>query len=226
MKATIKLTLIVIGVVVLSLTMLGSAMAATNEALDGGGGGILLGNSGTVEVTSTQLGLVKKVFDSAGACLASSPADGGCNGGATTVSVLTGTRLTMVIYVDNTTVITGSDIRFIDNVDDDSGAGDYFQFQTQFTTNAACLAGQGLSFGTLVSTGATIADIYNAATGGTCLTNALDGAAQVNEYAGISGTNPAVLEVGGDNASPDNDQVNVAGDTIWAIAFDVIKLDN
>jgi hypothetical protein len=77
-----------------------------------------------------------------------------------------------------------------------------------------------------VSTGATIADIYNAATGGTCLTNALDGAAQVNEYAGISGTNPAVLEVGGDNASPDNDQVNVAGDTIWAIAFDVIKLDN
>lgn len=220
MKATIKLTLIVISVVVLSLTMFGLAMAATNEALDGGGGGILLGGSGTVTITSTQLGLVKAVFDQAGNCLASSDNDPACGVAPfNDTAVLTGTRLTFVIYVDNTTAITANDIRFIDDIDDNAGAGDYFQFVTDTYG-----AGQGLAFGTTGS-GDTKANIRTAAMTGTPLTNALDGAAQLNEYAGIdTAASPDRLYVGGDNVSPDNDQVDV-GNQVWAITFDVIKLD-
>ncbi len=223
MKATFRLTLIVISTVLFSAALVGTAMAAVNSANDGGGGGIILGGSGNVTVTSTQLGLVKAVYDSAGNCIASSDSDAAC-GGTSSVSVLTGTKLTFVLYVDNTTAISATDVRFVDNIDDDSGAGDYFQFQTQFTI-AGCAAGQGMAFGTRASAGADKNNIYTAATGGTCLTNALDGSTQVDEYAGVSGASPAVLSVGGDASSPDNDRVDVTNGQVWAIAFDVIKLD-
>ncbi len=217
MKATIKLTLVVISTVLLSVALVGTAMAAVNSANDGGGGGILLGGSGNVTVTSTLLGLVKAVFDSAGNCIASSDSDAAC-GGTNTVAVLTGTRLTFVIYVDNTTAIAASNIRITDSITD--AAPDYFQFVTDTYG-----VGQGLAFGTTV-TADTKANIYAAATGGTALTNALDGAAQVNEYAGIdTAATPDVLYVGGDAVSPDNDQVDVAATTVWAITFDAVKLD-
>ena len=221
MKTTFKLILFVIGFVICAMALANPAFAATNEAVDGLGA-ILLGGSGTITVTSTQLGLVKAVFDSAGTCLASSDSDAAC-GGTNTVAVLTGMRLTFVIYVDNTTAIVASDVRFTDSIDD--VAADYFQFQTQFAL-AGCAAGEGMAFDATVATGGTKAAIRTAAIAGTCLTNALDGAAQLNEYAGINtGVSPDVLYVGGDAVAPDNDQVDIPANTVWSVAFDVIKLD-
>lgn len=211
--------MVIIGFVIAALAVANPAFAAVNSAVDGGGG-ILLGGSGNVTVTSTQLNLVKAVFDSTGTCIASSDSDAAC-GGTNTVAVLTGTRLTFVIYVDNTTAINATDVRFTDSIDD--VAADYFQFQTQFS---GCAAGEGMRFDNTVATGGTKAAIYTAATAGTCLTNALDGGAAANEYAGIdTAVSPDVLYVGGDAVAPDNDQVDIPGNTIWSIAFDVIKLD-
>ena len=217
MRTTFKLILFVIGFVICAMALANPAFAATNEAVDGLGA-ILLGGSGTVTVTSTQLGLVKAVFDSAGTCLASSDSDAAC-GGTNTVAILTGTRLTFVIYIDNTTAITATDVRFTDDIDD--VAADYFQFAL-----AGCAAGEGMAFDATVATGGTKAAIRTAAIAGTCLTNALDGAAQLNEYAGINtGVSPDVLYVGGDAVAPDNDQVDIPANTVWSVAFDVIKLD-
>jgi hypothetical protein len=61
MKTTFKLILFVIGFVIGAMALANPAFAATNAAVDGLGG-ILLGASGTVTVTSTQLGLVKAVL--------------------------------------------------------------------------------------------------------------------------------------------------------------------
>jgi hypothetical protein len=115
-----------------------------------------------------------------------------------------------VIYVDNTTAIVATDVRFTDDIDD--VAADYFQFQTQFSLGG-CAAGEGMAFDNTVATGGTKAAIRTAAIAGTCLSNALDGGAAVNEY------------VGGDAVAPDNDQVDIPANTVWSIAFDVIKLD-
>lgn len=219
MKSRIKMIVIVLAALLVATAWTNPLMAAINQAVDGGGGGVTLQDSLNVTVTSTQLGLVKVVYDTSGNCLASSDSDAACNGGANSISVPTGTTLRFVIYVANTAAVTASDIRFVDNIDD--VAVDYFEFQANTYG-----AGQGIMWGTRAATGATKANIYTAVTGGTAVTNALDGSTQVNEYAGIdTAVSPDVLYVGGDASSPDNDQVDVAADTVFAVTFDVIKRD-
>ena len=192
--------------------------AATNQAIDEGTGGLTLSASGNVTVTSTQLGLVKAVFDTSGNCLASSDSDAACNA-TTSTAVLTGTELVFVVYVDNTTTTNATDVRFQDDIDDVTA--DYFEFQSNEFG-----AGQGITIATGIATAATKATIWTALTGGTALTNAFDGGAAVNEYCGIdTAVSPDQLICGGDAVSPDNDQVDIANSTITAVKFHVIKRD-
>ena len=93
------------------------ATAATNAAGNVAGGSHTLTGSGNVTVNSSSLALAKQVYDSAGTCLASSPADAACNGGATSVNVPTGTTLKFLIFVKNPTSVALTDIRFQDALD-------------------------------------------------------------------------------------------------------------
>ncbi len=220
MFSKLKSILIVIVALFAICAMAGSAMAAINNAVDGGGGGVTLGASGNVTIISTALGLVKAVYDSAGNCLASSDSDALC-GSTNSINVPTGTLLTFVIYVDNTSTVQATDVRFRDDIDD--VAADYFEFQT---TTYGSAPDRGIMWGTRASAAADKNNIYTAATTGTAQTNALDGSTQVNEYAGIdTTTSPDELYVGGDASSPDNDQVDIAASTVFAVSFDVIKRD-
>src|SRR5512136_857659 len=126
-----------------------AVMAATNQATDPGGGGVTLTASGTVTVTSAAMQLVKQVWSSAGACLASSPADATCNASATTVTVAAGTPVKFIIFVRNTTDLALSDIRIQDVIDVSA---------TGFTYTAASMKHDTAQLDT-----ATLAQIYAAA---------------------------------------------------------------
>lgn len=211
-----SITLVVAGVIAFNPA---AVMAAINTAVDEGTGSISLSSSGAVTVTSTQLGLVKTVFDTSGNCLASSDSDPACNT-TDTSAVLTGTELVFVVYVDNTTSINATDVRFQDDIDDNVGGGDYFEFQTdEFAVSEGIMIDTGS-----IATGATKGAIWTALTTGTSLTNALDGAT-AGEYCGITGTDPAVLTCGGTGAGGSNAQLDVANSTVTAIKFHVIKRD-
>lgn len=80
----------------------GASFSATNEAVDPGGGGLLLAPSGTVTVTSTRAALVKQARDLAGTILP----DG--------TNVSSGQVIYFVIHVDNGTVAIAGDIRITD----------------------------------------------------------------------------------------------------------------
>ena len=220
MKKTMHCAAVVIAILFLSLFYMRGADAATNDAINQGTGSTPLSNTTTsVTVTSTQLGLVKVVYDTSGNCLASSDADGACNSGTTSVSVPTGTELVFAIYVPNTTAISAPDIRFQDNIDD--VATDYFEFQAN-----EFAASTGIAWATRAATGATKANIWTALASPTNLTNAFDGSTGSNEYCGIdTSASPDQLICGGDASSPNNDQVDVAADTLFAIKFHVIKRD-
>ena len=79
-----------------------AAFAATNEAIDPGGGGVSLVPSGPITVNSVQLALNKQARDLAGAVL-----PGGSN-------VSSGQNIYFVLYIDNTTGTPASDIRISD----------------------------------------------------------------------------------------------------------------
>jgi hypothetical protein len=161
----------------------GSAvMAATNQATDPGGGGVALTGSGAVTVNSAALQLVKQVWTTAGACLASSPADATCNGSATTVTVPVNTQLKFVIFVKNATSIALTDVRFQDLLDITAGTG--------FTYVANSLKYDAGQLDT-----ATGAQIYTAVDAGTAETDAVD--ATAGHYASVtSAGNTATLTVG------------------------------
>ena len=180
--------------------------AATNQATDPGGGGISLTGSGPVTVNSSALQLVKQVWSTAGACLASSPTDTTCNGGATTTTVAAGTQLKFVIFVKNTTVFALSDVRFQD-VLDTSGTG--------FTYVASSMKHDA----TLADT-ATSAQIYPAVDGGTSETDVVDIGA--GHYASITGTPFGNLTVGA-VAGQVNATLSVAANKTFALEFQVIK---
>ncbi len=187
-----------------------AAQAATNDATNLAGGTTTLTSSGTVTVNSTALTLIKAVFDAgSGTCLASDDSDAACNS-TNTVSVPAGQTIKFLIYVDNSTGVSATDIRFQDLLDD-AGSG--------FTYTAA-----SIKWGTRASAGATKANISTAANGGTALSDAYDGSTVLNEYAGIdTGVSPDNLTVGGDASSPDNDQVDVAANTVFAVVFTAVK---
>jgi hypothetical protein len=84
----------------------GASFSATNEAVDPGGGGLLLAPSGSVTVASTEAELIKQSRDLAGAVLP----DG--------TNVSSGQVIYFVIYVDNGTVAAASDIRITDLINE------------------------------------------------------------------------------------------------------------
>jgi hypothetical protein len=183
----------------------GSAvMAATNQATDPGGGGVALTASGAVTVNSTALQLVKQVWTTAGACLASSPADAACNGSATTVTVPVNTQLKFVIFVKNATNLALSDVRFQDVLDVTA---------TGFTYVAGTLKYDGNQLDT-----ATSAQIYTAVDGGTLETDAVDTAA--GRYASIvGGSNLTVGAVAGQA----NAALTVNANRTFALEFQARK---
>ena len=79
-----------------------AGLAATNTAVDAGGGAITLSPSGPVAVTSTQPLLVKQARDLAGTVLP----DGS--------NVSSGQTIYFVVYVDNTTSVSADDFRITD----------------------------------------------------------------------------------------------------------------
>jgi hypothetical protein len=84
----------------------GASFSATNEAVDPGGGGLLLAPSGPVTVTSIQAALVKQARDLAGTVLP----DG--------TDVASGQVIYFVTYVDNGTVADAGDIRITDLINE------------------------------------------------------------------------------------------------------------
>lgn len=82
------------------------AMPATNEAVDAGGGSVVLSPSGPLVVNAVTLGLVKQARDVAGVVLP---------GGA---SVLPSQSLYFVLMVDNTTPVSATDLRVTDQLDE------------------------------------------------------------------------------------------------------------
>ena len=79
-----------------------ASYAATNQAVDPGGGGVTLNASGSLTVNSIQLDLVKQARDLSGTVLP--------NGS----NVMSGQTIYFVLYVDNTTGVTASDIHISD----------------------------------------------------------------------------------------------------------------
>jgi hypothetical protein len=90
--------LLIIGLLGGSITV----EAATNQAVDPGGGGVSLNPSGLVTVNSVNLALVKQARDLAGTVL-----PGGSN-------VSPSQQIYFVLYVDNSTITSAIDIRIAD----------------------------------------------------------------------------------------------------------------
>ena len=84
----------------------GASFSATNEAVDPGGGGLLLAPSGPVTVTSAPAALVKQARNLAGTVLP----DG--------TDVASGDVIYFVTYVDNGTVVAAGDIRITDLINE------------------------------------------------------------------------------------------------------------
>ncbi len=85
--------------------MAGSPWAATNQATDPGGGGVSLTSSNTVTVNAAALAIAKEMRDLSG------------NNLGATATIPSGTKFYFVLYVDNTTSIDITDVRFIDSID-------------------------------------------------------------------------------------------------------------
>ena len=158
----------------ITLVRAADVMAATNQATDGGGA-ITLTASGNVTVNSATMQLVKQVWTTAGACLASSPADATCNASATTVTVAAGTQLKFVIFVRNATDLSLSDVRFQDALDVTAAGFTYVANSLKHDMNQLDTA--------------TSAQIYAAVDVGTPDTDAID----------IGGTNYASINAGLNN---------------------------
>ena len=184
------------------------ASVATNSAANVAGGSNTLTASGNVTVTSNALQLVKQVWTTGGACLASSPTDAACNGGVTSTTVPTGTTVKFLIFVKNTSDIAITDTRFSDALDV-SGTG--------FTYVAASIRRtQVASPPTVVATAATV---FGDANGGTGIaqTDALTNA----DFAAFVSPN---MTVGGDNTAGQNATLAVAAHTSFGVIFQVTKL--
>ena len=155
MKFTRRITG-VIGAVLWAAVWTASALAATNQATDPGGGGVTLTGSGTVTVNSAALQLVKQVWDSTGAnCLASIPADATCNASATTVTVPVGTQLTFLIFVRNTTAVAVTDMRFQDLLDDSAAGFTYVAASLKRTPNDGTAPSDVAALATIMAAAAT-----------------------------------------------------------------------
>ena len=191
--------------------LMGNTWAATNQAVNSAGGGVTLTDSGLVTVTSTALQLVKQVWV-AGTCMASQPAQAACNTSATTINVPAGTAIKFLIYVQNSTGVALSDVRFLDQLDDSA---------TGFAYTAASMKTDVTQNGTALASA-----IYTAAIAGTAQTDAVDVGG--SNYASITDTvaSPAPLDklTVGAVAGQVNAVLNVNANTTFAIVFDATKL--
>jgi hypothetical protein len=204
MQNTIRRNVLILGLVIALAVSGTTVMAATNQATDPGGGGVTLTASGAVTVNSTALQLVKQVWTTAGACLASSPADATCNGGATTVTVAVNTQLKFVIFVKNATIVALTDVRFEDVLDISA---------TGFTYVAGSLKYDANQLDT-----ATSAQIYTAVDAGTAETDAVDTTA--GRYASITGNSNITV---GAVTGQVNATLNVGANRTFALEFQAIK---
>ncbi len=194
----------IMATVLMACVWVNPAFSATNQATDPGGGGVLLTASGAVTVNSTALQLVKQVWTAAGACLASSPSDGTCNGGATTVTVAAGTALKFVIFVKNSTTLALNDVRFQDTLDITATGFTYITNSIKYNASQLDTA--------------TSAQIYTAVDAGTAETDAVDTGA--GNYASITGG--SVLTVGA-VVGQVNATLSVAANRTFAIEFQATK---
>lgn len=183
-----------------------AVLAATNTATNAVGGGVTLTDSGAVTVTSTALHLVKQVYDSAGTCLASSPSDATCNGGATAVTVAAGTTLKFLIFVKNTGDVAVSDMRFSDALDTSATGFTYTTGSIKRTAND----------GTAPADVATSAQLFTAANTGTAQTDALGGPDDFASYVGSTLTVGAVT-------GQANQSLGFPAHKSFGIIFSVIK---
>ena len=172
MCSKVKTIMTVFIVLIAAFALAGSAMAATNQATDGGGT-ITLTASGNVTVTTpaTATRLVKQVYIG-GTCMASSIAAGAdsCNSGATSIVVSSGTAVEFLIFVRNETDVQISDIRFVDDIDDTAVSGFTYAGGDLITTTP---------IGSLELDDATAADIYtDAKTGATAQTDIVNTGAE------------------------------------------------
>lgn len=123
MKNFSKAVLTVIVGILLALFSSTQAMAATNDAVDGGSPSLSLVPSGLVTVNASAITLIKQVYDMAGNCLASDVNAAGADAcAATSVTVASGTPMQFLLYIRNTTAFQLNDVRFIDDIDDTAGA--------------------------------------------------------------------------------------------------------
>lgn len=179
-----------------------SIWAAVNTATDPGGGSVSLTASGNVTVTETALLLVKQVWSPAGVCLTSSPTVGACTNAGITVAK--GTPLKFIIYVQNTTAFTLTDIRIQDALDITPGTG--------FTYTAG-----SLKYDLSTADTATIGEIYSAVDAGTVESDAVDTGA--GNYASYFAGNITVGAVSGQA----NLTLPVPANKTFALEFVAIK---
>jgi hypothetical protein len=186
-------------------------MAAVNQATDPGGGGVTLTASGNVTVNSSALQLVKQVWTTAGACLASMPADAACNGSATLIVVPSNTQLKFVIFVKNSTGLALTDVRFQDLLDITAVTGfTYVAGTLRHDVNNAA-----------VPDTATSAQIYAAVDAGTADTDAVD-TGGTNYSSVTSAGNTATITVGAVTGQV-NQTVTINANRVFALEFQARK---
>lgn len=145
--------------------------------------------------------LIKQTYDMSGTCLASSPSDATCNGGATTINVPAGMALKFMIIVNNKSASAITDVRFQDLLDTTAGTG--FTWQS------------GMKYDASLSTGATLTAIYNAVSAGTTQTDGLG-----DDYASYTAGNPGTLLVGGPGGGgSNNNTLSIAAGKIFVLQF-------
>ncbi len=169
-----------------------SAFAALNTAVNDPAGSFVLQDSVAVDITPTAaLQLMKGVYNGA-TCIAASDSDAAC-GNVAAANAPSGTELTFVIYIANTSSLTLNDIRVTDTLD------------AAFTYVPG-----SLSYGS-VTAAASWANAYGAA-----ITSGGSDAAAAGDP--VSAAAP-IVSVGGDGTALQNDTVNIAPGDLFAIAF-------
>lgn len=141
------------------------------------------------------------------------PSDATCNGGATSISVPSGTTLKFLIFVKNGSDVALSDTRFQDLLSDTAGAAGGF-------TYVAASIKRTLTGGSEPASTDTAATIFTNADGGTALTDAVANA----DVAGIDTTaSPDNLTVGGAGGAGQNATLSIGALKAFGIVFQATK---
>lgn len=191
MKEVLRSRLFFTGVMVFPMLFGGSVFAATNQAIYPGGGGVTLTNSGTITINAAALAIVKEARDLNG------------NNLGTTASIPSGMQFYFVLYVDNSTSVNITDVRFVDAID----TGAFTVVPTSFEIlNSVAAPGIEMTAGndTAWATAGTGGGTWNGLTWG-AMTTAVD--SDQLDWS-VSTANQVTVGAGGGNAS-----LNVAKST-------------